>query len=202
MPEPGLREKKNVEVKRALYSAAMALFRRKGFEKTSVDAIAKRAGFSRATFFNHFGTKPGVLRYYGQRLQERIERQLVEAAPDRSPLERIRGVLFAMAREADRHADELKLIYLHSLRDPDYLARPTPARRRVFEMVRELVAEAQQGGQIRGDLAANQIAFHILSLYHGAVLAVVSGVGPAEAMLRSAWPFILDGVHGEDSLAP
>jgi AcrR family transcriptional regulator len=201
MPKPGLRERKNAQVKRAFYKAAMALFRQKGVERTTVDEIAERAGFSRATYFNHFGTKEGVLRYYGQRLQERMEELLAEATPNASPLERIREMLLAMAREADRCSDELKFIYLHSMRDPDYFASPTPARRRTFEMVCDLVTEAQRGGEIRSDLSAREVAFHLMSLYNGAVLAVVSGVGPAGAMLQSAWLCIVDGVRGGDSPA-
>jgi AcrR family transcriptional regulator len=201
MPQPGLRERKNAQVKRAFFRAAIALFRQKGVERTTVDEIAERAGFSRATYFNHFGTKEGVLRYYGQRLQERMEELLAEAAPNASPLERIREMLLAMTREADRCSDELKFIYFHSLRDPDYFASPTPARRRTFEMVCDLVAEAQRGGEIRGDLSAREVAFHLMSLYNGAVLAVVSGVAPAGAMLQSAWLCIVDGVRDGDSPA-
>jgi AcrR family transcriptional regulator len=202
MPKLSLREKKNTEVKQALFTAAMELFRQNGFAATSVQAIAERAGYSRATYFNHFGTKQSVLRHYGQDLQERMAQSLVEVSPDSSPLERLREVLFAMAREADRHADDLKLIYRHSLSDPDYLARPTPARQRVFEMVCALVVEAQQGRGIRRDLPANVIAFHILSLYNGAVLAVVSGIERAEDTLQSAWPLILEGVRRGSPLAP
>jgi len=202
MTKPSLRERKNVEVKQALFTAAMELFRENGFEKTSVQEIAERAGYSRATYFNHFGTKRSVLRHYGQDLQERMAQSLVEATPESSPLERLQEVLFAMAREADRHADDLKLIYRHSLSDPDYLARPTPARQGVLEMVCALVVEAQQGEWIRGDLPAKVIAFHILSLYNGAVLAVVSGIGGAEDTLRSAWPVILGGVRRGNPLAP
>ena len=80
-PKRGLREKKNVAVKQAFFDAAMYLFRKQGFEKTSVDEIAERAGFSRATFFNHFGTKQGVLRHYGQHIQSRVERLISDADP-------------------------------------------------------------------------------------------------------------------------
>jgi AcrR family transcriptional regulator len=201
MPKPGLRERKNAEVKQALFTAAMALFRQKGFEATSVQEIADRAGYSRATYFNHFGAKQSVLRQYGQNLQKRMQESLVAAAPDSSPVGRLLAVLLAMAREADRHAGDLKLIYRHSLGDPDYLARPTPARQRVFEMVCELVVEAQQRGEIRRDLPAKVIAFHVLSVYNGAVLAVVSGVGRAEDTLRSAWRLVLGGVNDGDSPA-
>ena len=76
MTDSGLRQNKKIRVKRELYLAAMELFRQKGFDETSVEEIAEQAGYSRATFFNHFGSKQGVLRFYGQRLQERVEELL------------------------------------------------------------------------------------------------------------------------------
>jgi AcrR family transcriptional regulator len=197
---PGLREKKNSEVKLALFKAAMRLFREKGFDATSVEEIAEQAGFSRATYFNHFGTKQGILRYYGQQLQDRMERLLTEADPSSTPLERIRGMIFEMARDVERHREDLQPVLQYSLRDPEYLARPTPARLRVMKMMSDLVSEAQRGGQVRQDLSARELTHHILSLYQSVVLAVVLGVGTVEPMLRSAWSFILEGVRGGDSL--
>ena len=200
-PKPGLRERKNAAVKQAFFEAALALFKEKGFEQTSIDEIADRAGFSRATYFNHFGTKQGVLRYYGQRLQEHMEQLLRDADPASSPLERIREILMVMAHEADRLGEDVKLIYMISMQDLDYFARPTDARRRVLEMVTELVVEAQKQKEVRRDVHAGEMAFHILVLYNSAVLAAISGLGGAELLAQSAWRLILDGVRGADPLA-
>jgi AcrR family transcriptional regulator len=178
----------------------MRLFRERGFDATSVDDIAEQAGFSRATYFNHFGTKQGVLRYFGQQLQDRMERLLAETDPSSAPLERIQAMIFEMAREAERHREDLKPVLLYSLRDPEYFASPTPARTRVLKMVSGLVSEAQRSGQVRRDLSAREQAHHILSLYQSVVLAVVLGIGTAEPMLQSAWSFILGGVRGAGSL--
>jgi AcrR family transcriptional regulator len=197
----GLREKKNVAVKQALFDAAMALFREKGFDNTSVDQIVERAGFSRATYFNHFGTKQGVLRFYGQRLQQQLEASFKEADPAVAPLDRLRDLLLSMGREADAHIEDLKLVYLHSQYDSEYLAQPTPARVRVFEMVEHLVGEAQSNEQVRSDLSARELAYHIFAVYQGAVLASIAGFSEVVPLLESGWGFILDGVKGGDSLA-
>jgi AcrR family transcriptional regulator len=192
----GLRERKNVEVKRALYIAAMDLFRQKGFEETSVDEITQKAGFSRATFFNHFGAKRGILRYYGQELQGLVEQLIEKADPAANPLELIQKVVFTMAYEAEAHVDEVKLICTHSMHDPGYLFDPTPARRRIFEILIELVSAAQRQGQVRRDLPARELALHILFLYQGVVLAIASGLGAAESLLHSMWQFTLGGIEG------
>lgn len=197
----GLREKKNEEVKKAFFRAAVDLFREQGFEKTSVDEIAERAGFSRATFFNHFGTKQGVLRYYGQHLRSRVEQLLDETERAASPLELIREILFLMARDAEAHQEDLKLVCLYSLQDLEYSKGPTPARWRILDILTDLVGQAQREKQVRQDIPAREQAFHILSLYQSAVLAIVMGFATTEPMLQSVWQFILGGTRGGDPMA-
>jgi AcrR family transcriptional regulator len=53
----GLREKHRVRTHTQLAEAALALFLSKGFDETTVDEIAERAGVSRRTFFRYFESK-------------------------------------------------------------------------------------------------------------------------------------------------
>lgn len=197
MATKGLRQKKNTQVKQALYHAAIELFRQKGFNETSVDEITERAGFSRATFFNHFGTKQGVLRLYGQRLQDLVENLLDQADPSTSPLELIRQMISVMVHEAEENIEEVRLICTYSMLDPNYMSNPTPARRRLFEILTGLVTKAQQEGQIRRDLTAKELAMHIFFLYQGVVLAIVTNIDSSGSLLHSVWQFILKGVKNE-----
>jgi len=200
MKPHGLRERKSESVKRAFFDAAMDLFREKGFDGTSVDEIAERAGFSRATFFNHFGSKPGVLRYYGHRLQARVERLVAQADASEAPLELVRRILFAMAEEAEANREDLKLVHLYSLPDPDYQKGPTAARQRVWDILTNLLEQAQRSRQIRRDIPARELALHILSLHMSTVLVIVAGHGSASPTLHSVWQFILGGVRGEHKM--
>jgi AcrR family transcriptional regulator len=199
LPVPGLRERKDAEVKRAFFESAMELFREKGFDATSVDEIASKVGYSRATFFNHFGNKKGIFRYYGQILSQSVEVLLTRADATLSPLERVREILFSMAREADARREDLKIVFLHSHSDPDYLTGPTSARRRIAEAVTGLFEEAKSEGQIRSDMPAEALAFHSLSLYNGAIMALVWDLAGAEESMESAWQFLQSGVQGERS---
>ncbi len=192
-PQQRLREKKNAEVKRALYGAAMELFRNQGFDRTTVDEIAARAGFSRATFFNHFGTKEGVLRFYGQGLQYLID-GIIHDSQVVAPLEVIRRLLLALVREAEARREEVKLIFTWSVRDPEYLFGQTPARKRVQEALGELVARAQERQEVRRDIPASELVMHLLFIYQGVVFAIITGAGGAEPLFDSAWRFILGGI--------
>jgi len=197
MMTKGLRQKKNTQVKQALYDAAMELFRQKGFDETSVNEITERAGYSRATFFNHFGTKQGVLRLYGQRLQDLVENLLDQADSATSSLELIRQMISVMVHEAEKNIEEVRLICTYSMLDPNYLSNPTPSRKRLFEILTELVVKAQQEGEIRCDLTATELAMHIFFLYQGVVLAIVTDIDSSGSLLHSVWQFILQGVNSE-----
>jgi len=199
MATKGLRQKKNIQVKQKLYQAAMELFRTKGFNETSVDEITEKARYSRATFFNHFGTKQGVLRLYGQGLKNLVENLLEQADPSTSPLELIRQMFTVMIHEAEDNIEEVRLVCTYSVLDPNYISTPTPARERLFEILTELVERAQNEGQIRRDLAANNLAMHMFFLYQGVVLAIVMEIEGSESLLPSFWQFILKGVDSESS---
>src|SRR5512133_1742391 len=141
-----LRDRKHDAARRALFDAAMTLFRERGFDDTTAEDIAARAGFSRATFFNHFGTKAAVLRAYGEQLLALMEETLSATAPPTPPLERLRRVLLALARHTEAHREDWRVVYTVSFRDPAYVSGPTPARVRFQEAVADLLAEAQRRG--------------------------------------------------------
>ena len=50
-----------VTTRERLIDAAFALFDERGFDATTVDHIAERAGVGRTTFFRHFPTKEDVI---------------------------------------------------------------------------------------------------------------------------------------------
>lgn len=69
-PTLSRREQKKAEVREALVQAADVLFVEHGFEGTTVDQIAERAGVSRRTFFRYFPSKEAIA---FPRSEERLE---------------------------------------------------------------------------------------------------------------------------------
>ena len=80
----GLRERKKRERRRHIEDVAIELFRRDGFEATTIEQIAAAADIAPRTFFSYFATKDDlVLADY----TDRLERILAELAhrPDHEP---------------------------------------------------------------------------------------------------------------------
>jgi AcrR family transcriptional regulator len=59
----GLRERKKQKTKAAIQRAALRLFKRQGYEETTVEQIAAAAEISESTFFNYFKEKEDVVIY-------------------------------------------------------------------------------------------------------------------------------------------
>jgi AcrR family transcriptional regulator len=59
--KPSRRQEHKMQTKRALQQAALDLFARDGYDTTTTDEIAERAGVSARTFFRYFPTKDSVL---------------------------------------------------------------------------------------------------------------------------------------------
>ncbi len=83
--------------RRRLVDSAMALFAEQGFESTSVEDIAARAGVGRTTFFRHFPTKEDVVFPDHDALLEKVDARLAtgSAATARTALEEASAIVLA-----------------------------------------------------------------------------------------------------------
>jgi AcrR family transcriptional regulator len=88
-----------------LVDAAFDLFDERGYEQTTVDEIAERAGVGRTTFFRHYRSKEDVIFPDHDRLLDAIAQRLAEAS-SASPVvavsDAVRLVLLRYLEEGDQ----------------------------------------------------------------------------------------------------
>lgn len=99
-------------IRERLVDAAFTLFGERGFERTSVDDIAERAGVGRTTFFRHFGSKEQVIFPDHDGLLAAIRGRLSTSRPDTAVVavsEAARGVLEHYLGEGDRARERYTL---------------------------------------------------------------------------------------------
>lgn len=78
-------------------TAAVDLFAEQGYEATTVNEIAERAGLTKTTFFRHFSEKREVL-FAGQDLHNRIAAEAIAGAPGTAaPLEMVAAAIDALS---------------------------------------------------------------------------------------------------------
>jgi AcrR family transcriptional regulator len=80
-----------------LEQAALELFGERGFEQTTVEEIAARAGLTKRTFFRHFADKREVLFGGGEAFLALFTDGLAAAPPSAAPMEAVAVSLEAVA---------------------------------------------------------------------------------------------------------
>ncbi len=92
-----------------LETAAFELFAEHGYEATTVEQIAHRAGLNRATFFRHFADKREVL-FGGEDLLVDLLSDGIRAAPPGAALSEVLHTAFASADVALTSAQRVKAV--------------------------------------------------------------------------------------------
>lgn len=88
-PEPreGLRERKRRQTRNRIAEAGLRLFLEKGFEETTLDAIAEQADIARRTFFHYFDSKEAILTSLQDAAEDAMRTAILRADPERAPFE-------------------------------------------------------------------------------------------------------------------
>lgn len=127
-----------------------------GLRSVTMSRIAQETGIGRATLYKYFSDVEAILLSWHRRQIRRHLRQLTEAR-DRAhgPGQRLRAVLteFALVcHERSGHDDTELAAALH--RD-EHVVR---AEHHLTEMIRELITDAAEAGEVRADVAPRELA--------------------------------------------
>ncbi len=176
------------EVRDAILDTAAALVAEHGLLSVTMSQIAEETGIGRATLYKYFSGVEAILSAWHQRQITGHLEQLAEirdqAAGDAG--ERLEAVLEAyalIARESHGHHDTELVAFLH--RDEQV----THAQHQLCDMIRDLLTEGAETGDLRDDVPPDELASYCLH-----ALAAASSL-PSNAAVRRLVTVILDGLH-------
>lgn len=189
-PAAGARER--------LLDAAETLIYAGGIHATGVDAIVKRSGAARKSFYGHFESKEALVAAALERRDARWMAWFVEATKKRGKTPRARLVgMFDVLREWFEQADFHGCAFLNAAGEIERADDPIRVvvrehKARLLAFVREqLDAHAAQAGADRRFVA--RLARQWLVLIDGAIgVALVSGDASAARDARAAAELLLD----------
>lgn len=96
-PAEGLRERKRKATRQRITEAGIRLFGTRGYDATTLDAIAAEAGISRRTFFHYFKSKDEILLSLQAGIGETLTATLLKANIDRPPLPALRDAMLQIS---------------------------------------------------------------------------------------------------------
>ena len=166
MSTAGLRERKKQKTKEAIQREAMRLFKRQGYEETTIEQIASAAEISPSTFFNYFPTKEDVVIY--DRYDPMVFAMLLDAPagePLSESIERVfEGLAGVMAADREVILERARL----SLEVPELRGRIWEE----LEKARDLFAGiiARRLGREAGDFEIKVVAMTLIGIAFEAMI--------------------------------
>ncbi len=118
VPAESVRERKRRETRRRIAEVGQRLFLTRGYEATTLDAIAAEAGISRRTFFSYFKSKDDIILYWQEADSARLYSELLKVSPDVPPLEAVRDL---MVRHIGRYTTEQMTVVDNLMRSSEAL---------------------------------------------------------------------------------
>jgi AcrR family transcriptional regulator len=147
-------------VRDATLDTTAALVAEHGLRSVTMSQIAELTGIGRATLYKYFPDVEAILLAWHERqIASHLEHLAHVRDRARSPGERLSSVLEAYAlisHESRGHHDAELSAFLH--RD-EQVPR---AQRQLLEMIRDLLAGAAQAGDVRDDVAPDELARYCL----------------------------------------
>jgi AcrR family transcriptional regulator len=106
----------------AILAAALDVFAGAGYHETSVDAVAARAGISKALIYEHFGSKRALHRALLERYVHELLERVIEATTAADPGEaRLRGGIEAFLDFVEERRDAWRFVF-RNVSEPEIAA--------------------------------------------------------------------------------
>jgi TetR/AcrR family transcriptional repressor of nem operon len=182
----------------AAVEAALATFRLKGYEGTSVQDLVDATGVGRGSLYAAFGNKEGLYLAAMDRYREQYAVPLVEllrgGAPARAVIREVLvSVVDDIVADGSRHACLIVgAATERAAHDPEIARKVRDITASLEDALTELIAHAQSQGEIASERDARALARFFVMTTH--VLRVTGAVMPERAALMSAVEVALDAL--------
>lgn len=193
----GLREEKKQQQRRDILKAAVALFRKGGYQQTRVQDIIDAVGVSEATFFNYFPSKDALLEAYAIGRIEQYAALLRDEMADerRSVPERVRDLVRTIGEALQREDRRFMAVVatrskLFEGGEGNVFERQVQAHGTLVQLFRE----GQSRGEIRAELDPYLLAESLTGAYTFAIVNWLTGRGKPGELLATRLVRVADVV--------
>ena len=196
-PTVGLRERKKARLRQQIVETALHLFRRHGYENTRIDDIVQTLEISQPTFFRYFPSKDAVLREVGRRAFARQAASLkAELSTKATTEQRLRRFYETLGNVTEVGRPLWQAVILAGAMDPVRSPELRGAEAATVSLLRQIIAEGQENGEITRDFPIVHLAEFMEGLFNTVVRQwAVDLTGPHKLTerVRNAVEFFLRG---------
>ena len=189
------RERRKRETRERIIREAARLFDQKGFERTTVDEIVRRADVSKGTFFNYFERKDSILSLVADQRHARSRESAAEILSLAVP---VRDKILAIFAEAAEVWEEDPGSSRHALRGLAEGALRQDRERGAWSLaIRECVDQGRKSGEFRSEIDAARAEALLTAIFHDALRRWSAREGlDLQEEVRELVLLALDGLAG------
>jgi len=180
-PSGGRRERKKALLRQQIIDTAIQMFRERGYEATRIEDINERLDISRTTFFRYFPSKDAVLRDYVFEYRTGVLR--ATTAGDGPVGKRLRDFYLTMARACLNDPPVVRATIRTGVTNPVRSTGFLELYYTQFNLLRALIAEGQQRGEITKDYTARQLTTFMESLNYSVLSIWAAGILASEDLV-------------------
>lgn len=172
----GKREQRKEQTRRAIVAAAVELFSMHGYEKTSIEDLAKAAGIGKSTVYTYFTAKEEIFLAFCDEEFDYIFSALRERVDVDAPLLAQLHTLFMLQYEfVTRNREFGRILVRETLFPKTISVQSKETNQRYLDMLGEILTRAKERGEIRPELDDFFLCAHFYMLYLGALSGLYTG---------------------------
>jgi len=196
IPRTNRRERHRAETRERIFRAALELFAERGYLETTVEDITEAADVGKGTFFNYFPTKEHVLATYGAERLAAVQAALEKAKSMGGPvLPILRELVTDLAGQSSESPALLRAIYAAHASCAPVRAELEKRLHQARGFLSEILALAQQRGEVRRDLTATCLARSTQLVFQGIALAwAFNPDSPLRKTTGKIWELFYPGI--------
>lgn len=167
----------------------------RGFQASTMEIIAREAGYSRAAMYRHFPNRALLLEALVQRKTQRHRAEIMARLPEKSGL-------------ADLLVESLVIVATELVHDPllqrlseqtddgtvAHLVATDPALLRLVEQLVEAMRDSDSGPQIRAGMHPGDVGQFIITTALSLLLGVIPGADDPQTARRYLRTFVLPAI--------
>jgi AcrR family transcriptional regulator len=195
-------ERKKEETTQKIIQAALALFKQRGFDATTMEQIAQEADIARGTLYNYFPVKEAILNIYIQRSfsRQNSERAVrLQEMPDTRS--RMRFIFQALMEGVQAQKEIFEKYMVYRMQKTLSLRPEEDMKSGLYRLGTEIIELGQKSGELRSDLSPAMLE----DLFEFAFIEMVKlfylypeTYDPYETIER-CMDLFMNGAHGKEN---
>jgi AcrR family transcriptional regulator len=154
-------ERKREETHKKIIRIATELFRKQGFEATTLEQIAEEVDIARTTLYNHFPVKEAIVDAYAQDLIREHKTKMKHVWPELPDTRsRLTAVLFKQweVAKSEFNMDMLRAFYVYRMQILFQSFKDRSLRSGFGDVLADIIRLGQETGEIKKDVSAKDAA--------------------------------------------